>query len=387
MGDFVGYLEPEEGSQAELLSLFRPARRQRPLQALPHNCVVGSSSQDEAQGDPAPGPPGRGAGRPDDVQPWPRLALQGEQPSEREQAARQDPINALSVCALWHPAGGMGEGEPDRHADREACDMRPDIGTLTAEAEKGEQHDPGADRRPAAEPTPPRDGLGLARMSRKDAERTEPSGRGPDRSLAGGVHERIQRIAHGSGQENRKPRETGAEQLRHEQADDHAKRQIAHQVAEIDMQSESGDGSPPFAVQNAAGIRSACGQPVDRQRVSALGREEEEQNGSVNERTFDPMQSRSCREPRPPPTRVFALVASELVVRAQSLGRGDAQPDHTGVRDQVGLDADRREHEGSLLGIGKRAEPANLDQVGHAIIRDVIGGAFPSSRLSYLEIV
>jgi hypothetical protein len=31
----------------------------------------------------------------------------------------------------------------------------------------------------------------------------------------------------------------------------------------------------------------------------------------------------------------------------------------------VRLDADRREHEGSLLGIGKRAEPANLDQVGH----------------------
>jgi hypothetical protein len=34
----------------------------------------------------------------------------------------------------------------------------------------------------------------------------------------------------------------------------------------------------------------------------------------------------------------------------------------------VGLDADRREHEGSLLGIDKRVEPANLDQVGHAFI-------------------
>jgi hypothetical protein len=49
----------------------------------------------------------------------------------------------------------------------------------------------------------------------------------------------------------------------------------------------------------------------------------------------------------------------------------------------VSLDADRREHEGSLLGIGKRAEPTNLDQIGHAIIRDVIGGAFLSSRLSH----
>jgi len=113
--------------------------------------------------------------------------------------------------------------------------------------------------------------------------------------------------------------------------------------------------------------------------VSALGREEEEQDGRASERTFDPMQNRSCGEPRPPPTRVFARVASELVVRAQSLGRGDAEPDHTGVRDQMGRGADRREHEGSLLGIGKRAEPANLDQIGHAIIRDLISGAFPSS--------
>jgi hypothetical protein len=103
-------------------------------------------------------------------------APQGEQPGEREQAARQHPIDALGRWARWHPAGGMGEGEPDHHADREACDMRPDSGTLTAEAEKGEQHDPGTDRCPAAEPTPPRDDLGPARMSREDAERTEPSG-------------------------------------------------------------------------------------------------------------------------------------------------------------------------------------------------------------------
>ena len=88
------------------------------------------------------------------------------------------------------------------------------------------------------------------------------------------------------------------------------------------------------------------------------------------------MQSRSCPEPRPPPTGVFALVASELVARARSLGRGDAEPDHTGVRDQVGLDADRREHEGALLGIGERAKPANLDQVGQGDHQDVIGGAF-----------
>jgi len=53
--------------------------------------------------------------------------------------------------------------------------------------------------------------------------------------------------------------ETGAEQRRHEQADDHPERKIAHQVAEFDMQSESGDGSPPFAVENAAGVRSARG--------------------------------------------------------------------------------------------------------------------------------
>ena len=176
----------------------------------------------------------------------------------------------------------MGEGEPDHHADREARDMRPDIGTLTAEAEKGEEHDPGADRCPAAEPTPPRDDLGPACMPREDAERTEPSGRGPDRGLAGGVHERVERIAEGSGQENREPRKTGAEQLRREQADDHAECQIAHQVAEIDMQSEGGDGSPPFAVENAAGVRSACGQPVDRQRVSALGSEEEQNGGKTS---------------------------------------------------------------------------------------------------------
>jgi hypothetical protein len=134
------------------------------------------------------------------------------------------------------------------------------------------------------------------------------------------MHERIQRIAEGSGQENREPRKSGAEQRRHEQADNHAERKIAHQVAEFDMQSEGGDGSPPFAVENAAGVRSARGQPVNRQRVSALGPEEEEQNGSVNERAFDPMQGRSCREPRSPQMGVFALLASELVARAQSLG-------------------------------------------------------------------
>ena len=49
----------------------------------------------------------------------------------------------------------------------------------------------------------------------------------------------------------------------------------------------------------------------------------------------------------------------------------------------MGLDADRREHEGSLLGIGQRAEPADLDKIGHVVIRDLIGGAFPSSRLSH----
>jgi hypothetical protein len=45
----------------------------------------------------------------------------------------------------------------------------------------------------------------------------------------------------------------------------------------------------------------------------------------------------------------------------------------------MGRGADRREHEGSLLGIGKRAEPAILDKIGHAISRDLIGGAFSSS--------
>jgi hypothetical protein len=47
------------------------------------------------------------------------------------------------------------------------------------------------------------------------------------------------------------------------------------------------------------------------------------------------------------------------VTRAPGLGRGDAKPDHAGVRDQVGFDADRREHQRSLLGINKRAEPAD----------------------------
>ena len=76
----------------------------------------------------------------------------GEQPGEREQAACQQTIDPLGLRALWHAAVGMGEGESDRDADREACDMRPDIGMLVANAEKGEQHDPGADRRPTAEP-------------------------------------------------------------------------------------------------------------------------------------------------------------------------------------------------------------------------------------------
>jgi len=104
------------------------------------------------------------------------LVPQGEQPGECEKAARQNPIDALGEWALWDPASGMGEGESDHHSDREAGDMRPDGGTLTAEAEEGEQHDPGADRRPAAEPTSPRDDLGPACVPRKDAERTEPSG-------------------------------------------------------------------------------------------------------------------------------------------------------------------------------------------------------------------
>jgi hypothetical protein len=45
----------------------------------------------------------------------------------------------------------------------------------------------------------------------------------------------------------------------------------------------------------------------------------------------------------------------------------------------MGGGADRRGHEGSPLCIGKRAEPAILDKIGHAIIRDLIGGAFSSS--------
>lgn len=107
---------------------------------------------------------------------WPivlGLAPQGEQPGECEQAARQNPIDALGEWPVWHPASGMGEGESDHHADHEAGDMRTNSGALTAEAKEDEQHDPGTDRCPAAEPAPPRDDLGPARMSREDAERTE----------------------------------------------------------------------------------------------------------------------------------------------------------------------------------------------------------------------
>jgi hypothetical protein len=65
------------------------------------------------------------------------LAPQGKQPGECEQAKRQNPIDALGEWALWRPAGGMGDDEPDHHADREARDMRPDSGTLTTEAKEG----------------------------------------------------------------------------------------------------------------------------------------------------------------------------------------------------------------------------------------------------------
>lgn len=92
-------------------------------------------------------------------------------------------MDALGEWALWHTAGGMGEGEPNHHADHEAGDMRPDSGALTAEAKEGEQHDPGTDRCPTAEPATPRDDLGPACMPREDAKRTKPGGRGADRGL------------------------------------------------------------------------------------------------------------------------------------------------------------------------------------------------------------
>ena len=75
----------------------------------------------------------------------------------------------------------------------------------------------------------------------------------------------------------------------------------------------------------------------------------------------------------------------QFLARARSLRRGDAEPDSVSIRNQVGLDSDRREHERSLLGVGKRAEPIDLDQVGHGLIRDVIGGAWDLSRRSDLE--
>ena len=204
--------------------------------------------------------------------------------------------------------------------------------------------------------------------------------------MVGGVSQRIQRVAEGARREHGEPRESRAQDLGHEQADDDAEGEVAHEVTEIGVQCERGDGPPPLAVENAARVRSPRGQPVDRQKMPALSGEEEEQNGGVEEGAFDPAKRGRGRETWPAHRRVLALEACKLVARAHRLREGDAEPDPVSVRNQVGLDPDRGEHERSLLGVGKRAEPIDLDQVRHGVIRDVIGGAWDGRDCPALKI-
>jgi hypothetical protein len=246
--------------------------------------------------------------------------------------------------------------------------VRADIGALAAEAEKGHEHDPGADRRPAAAAALPAHGARAPGMAREDAERREHGGRGADRGVARAMEGGVERIAEGAGQQDHEPAETSAEELRDQYARSRAEREVAQQVVEIDMETERRDRSPPCAVLDQAGLGRADLEPVDRPRMRARRGKEEQEHGAIGERPFDPVQSRSARAQRSPRQRVLAGIAGKLMPGPCRLERRDVERGGTLGHDQPAADADRSEHERLLLGSSAGTGPAHLDQFRRSIV-------------------
>jgi hypothetical protein len=134
-------------------------------------------------------------------------------------------------------------------------------------------------------------------------------------------------------------------------------------MEKIGMETESSDRSPPFAVEDEAGLGRTDCRPIDRQSAAAIRAEEEQQDGAIRQRRIDPLGNRS--EPRLHCPPVLGLVAPELLPCFFCLGGGNIERHAAVARHEAAVDADGSQNQRSLLGLGKRLKPANFDQLRH----------------------
>ncbi len=138
------------------------------------------------------------------------------------------------------------------------------------------------------------------------------------------------------------------------------KRTIRQQVAEIAVKAERGEGAPPFAVDDQAGIGRPGGVPVEAEERAFRRRLHEGDHRGEDECAVDHLGNAEdggmwlwrC---------VLCRVFLQLVFGAFGVGQRDHEADPPGAAHQDAADAHGDQHERVLLGLDTLCELTDLD--------------------------